>query len=249
LLAPSESDRLCAVLVAPRNPLNIGAAARAMSNFGFLHLRVVNPYQVAFRSARSAVGAEPVLLKAAEYTSVAEAIADCSLVVGTTAVGARQIEQPLHTLQEAAVRIRRELPSERVALLFGSEKVGLSREVLSHCHLLLRIPTRTEHRSMNLGQAVAVTLYEIARDHPAGVKEPQVPRASAGEIERLHGVLLEVLSRSGYVHPNTEDVVEERVRSLLLRLDTSSPDAELLLGMVRQIQWKLSQSSQGQPAS
>ena len=228
-----------------------------MSNFGFLRLRVVNPYEVAFRSARSAVGAEPVLLNATEHTSVVEAIADCSMVVGTTAVGARQIEQPLHTLEEAAVRIRGELPRERVALLFGSEKVGLAREVLSHCHLLLRIPTRTEHRSMNLGQAVAVTLYEIARDEIAGSQiahnrvagnpesaadVPQSGRASAGEVERLHGVLLEVLNRSGYVHPNTQAVVEERLRSLLLRLDPSSPDAELLLGMVRQIQWKLSQS-------
>jgi tRNA/rRNA methyltransferase len=217
-----------------------------MSNFGFLRLRVVNPYEVAFRSARSAVGAEPVLLNAAEHTRVADAIADCSLVVGTTAVGARQIEQPLHTLEDAAARIRGELQGElkhaRVALLFGSEKVGLSREVLSHCHLLLRIPTRTEHRSMNLGQAVAVALYEIARDHPSAGDAPQMGRASAGEIERLHGVLLEVLDRSGYVHPNTQAVVEERVRSLLLRLDPSSPDAELLLGMVRQIEWKLSQS-------
>jgi TrmH family RNA methyltransferase len=213
-----------------------------MSNFGFLRLRVVNPYEVAFRSARSAVGADPVLLNAAEHTRVADAIADCSLVVGTTAVGARQIEQPLHALEDAARCIRRELPSGRVALLFGSEKVGLSREVLSHCHLLLRIPTRTEHRSMNLGQAVAVALYEIARDHPSAGDAPQMCRASAGEIERLHGVLLEVLDRSGYVHPNTQAVVEERVRSLLLRLHLSSPDAELLVGMVRQIEWKLSQS-------
>ena len=82
--------QLRVVLVAPRNPLNIGAAARAMSNFGFLHLRVVNPYDVAFREARSAVGASEVLANAEEYKSLAEAIADCTLVVGTTAV---RIEQ------------------------------------------------------------------------------------------------------------------------------------------------------------
>src|SRR5450756_2704992 len=91
----AERDQLCVVLVAPRNPLNIGAAARAMSNFGFFHLRVVNPYEVAFREARSAVGASELLANAEEYKSVAEAVADCTLVVGTTAVRTRDLQHPV----------------------------------------------------------------------------------------------------------------------------------------------------------
>ena len=83
------------VLVAARNPLNIGAAARAMSNFGFLRLRVVNPYAAAFREARSAVGASAVLARAEEYKTVAEAVADCALVVGTSAVGKRELQLSL----------------------------------------------------------------------------------------------------------------------------------------------------------
>src|SRR6266404_7904189 len=80
-------DNLRVVLVSSRNPLNIGAAARAMSNFGFSRLRVVNPYDRAFREARSAVGAAAAVLAGAEeYTNLAEAVADCTLVVGTTAV-------------------------------------------------------------------------------------------------------------------------------------------------------------------
>src|SRR5205823_8945488 len=94
--------RLHVVLVKPHNPLNIGAAARAMSNFGFSSLRLVNPYSVAFREARSAVGASEVLANATEYRSVADAIADCSLVVGTTAVRHRDLQQPLKTLAAAA---------------------------------------------------------------------------------------------------------------------------------------------------
>ena len=82
-----HGDRLRVVLVATRNPLNIGAAARAMSNFGFSRLRVVNPYEVAFREARSAVGASAVLASAEQYKNVTEAVADCTLVVGTTALG------------------------------------------------------------------------------------------------------------------------------------------------------------------
>src|SRR5512137_1500292 len=98
----SELDHLCVVLVATRNPLNLGAAARAMSNFGFRRLRVVNPYQAAFREARSAVGAAHVLTAAEEYKTVAEAVADCSLVVGTTAVGHRQLQHPLRQLPAGA---------------------------------------------------------------------------------------------------------------------------------------------------
>ncbi len=95
MLAPAEFDRLRVVLVRTRNPLNIGAAARVMSNFGFLRLRVVNPYEVAFREARSAVGASALLASAEEFKSMAEAVADCALVVGTTAAGRRELQQSL----------------------------------------------------------------------------------------------------------------------------------------------------------
>src|SRR5437762_1215063 len=110
------------VLVSPRNPLNIGAAARAMSNFGFSSLRLVNPYAVAFREARSAAGGAHLLKTAAEYKSVAEAVADCSLVVGTTAVRHRELQHPLKALAVAAPLIRKKFASGNVALLFGTEK-------------------------------------------------------------------------------------------------------------------------------
>src|SRR5271166_982287 len=155
-------ENFSVVLVATRNPLNLGAAARAMSNFGFAHLRVVNPYELAFREARSAVGASALLTDAQEYKSVADAVADCTLVVGTTAVRHRELQHPLRRLEYGTRLIRKQLASRgRVALLFGSEKVGLSNHDLSHCHWLVRIPTREEHISMNLGQAVAVCLYEL----------------------------------------------------------------------------------------
>ena len=98
----SNLDRLCVVLVDTRNPLNIGAAARAMSNFGVLQLRVVNPYHVAFREARSAVGAAPLLTSAEEFASLADAVADCALVVGTTAVRHRELHHPLRRLEDTA---------------------------------------------------------------------------------------------------------------------------------------------------
>jgi len=235
----AEFDRLRVVLVSTRNPLNLGAAARAMSNFGFLHLRVVNPYEAAFREARSAVGASAVLSNSEEFKNVAEAVADCTLVVGTTAVGRRELQQPLLTLEMGGRMIRRRLGSSRVALLFGSEKVGLSNHDLSHCHWLLRIPTRVEHRSMNLGQAVAVCLYELARGSPTAPPVEKLQPASAGEVERITAVLLEALRSSGYLKPRSAALTEEKLRRLVRRLRLSSGDAEVCLGMLRQILWKL----------
>ena len=286
--SPALLDNLRVVLVATRNPLNIGAAARAMSNFGCTHLRLVNPYDPAYREAVSAVGAAPVLASAEQFSTVAEAVADCALVVGTTAAGRRELHHSLCTL-EAGARIilqhlalqhtRREQPAnakltrtevarkkiesmragrgktasgahaakkptpDRVAVLFGSEKTGLSNEDLSHCHWLLRIPTREEHRSMNLGQAVAVCLYELVRDAKAAAKfkralEKATP-ATAGELERFTAVLSEALSSSGFLDRRTVADADERIRRLVRRLNLPSRDADMWTGIMRQIVWKL----------
>src|SRR5438128_2670177 len=162
------------VLVAPRNPLNIGAAARAMSNFGVFDLRLVNAYDVAFREARSAVKAGHILERAREFPTLAEAVADCSLVAGTTSIGARALEHPIRRLEYGGRLIRKHTATQRAALLFGSEKFGLGNEDMAHCHWLMRIPTRDEHASMNLGQAVAVCLYELSRSSQAARQAPEV---------------------------------------------------------------------------
>src|SRR5262249_44181117 len=161
-----------------RNPLNIGAAARAMSNFGFFDLRLVNPYEVAFREAKSAVKAHRVLENAREFPTLADAVADCALVVGTTSKGPRALEHPLRRVEYRGRAIAKKLASAPVALLFGSEKFGLSNEDLSYCHWLLRIPTREEHGSMNLGQSVAVCLYEIIRNPAAASAKPEARKAA-----------------------------------------------------------------------
>src|SRR6266852_7515917 len=170
-----------------------------MSNFGFFRLRVVNPFHVAFREARSAVGASSLLANAEEFHSVAEAVADCTLVVGASALGHRELRHPVRRLQDGARLIRKRLRSKPVALLFGSEKVGLSNEDLSHCHWLLRIPTREDHRSLNLGQAVAVCLYELARDPHAAPPAAKRIAATAAELERITSALLDALLASGYL--------------------------------------------------
>lgn len=244
------------VLVRPRNLLNIGAVARAMSNFGVSQLRLVNPYAVAFLDAVSAVGAQELLKSAEEFGTVAEAVADCKLVVGTTAVRNRVLEHPLRRLDQAGKTVHKQLQAGRVALLFGSEKTGLSNDDFSHCHWLLHVPTQEKHISMNLAQAVAVCLYELARattskaataKTKSAAKGKSVEagghRATAGDNEQVINHLYEVLLKSGYVKPGTDAVMEKKVRRLILRLDLEEMDAKVFLGMLRQVVWKLRQES------
>jgi TrmH family RNA methyltransferase len=220
-----------------RNPLNIGAAARAMHNFGFARLRLVNPYHVAYQEARSAVNAHEILKNAEEFKTLAEAVADCTLVVGTTSLGHRELQHPLRAIEYGGRVLRKHLTSEPAALLFGSEKFGLSNDDLSYCQWLVRIGTEG---SMNLGQAVAVCLYELTRN--AVVSKPEKrKRARAEDLERLTQRLTEVLGLSGYVHSAG---TEAKIRRLVRRLDLPAHDAEVWLGMLRQIHWKLGQDSE-----
>ena len=262
MLSPEQLANLRIVLVDTRNPLNIGAAARAISNFGFTHLRLVHPYDVAFQNARSAVGAGKILETAEVYESLTAAIADCTLVVGTTAVGHRELHLPLRRLEAGARIIHQRLAqklktrgstkkkrtgatpeSNRVALLFGSEKFGLSNQELSHCHWLMRIPTREEHISMNLGQAVAICLYELIREAKTTAKferllEKATP-ANAGEVERFTAILTQALSLSGFLDRRTVADADDRIRRLVRRLKLPQRDADMWTGILRQIVWKL----------
>jgi TrmH family RNA methyltransferase len=232
------------VLVSPRNPLNIGAAARAMSNFGFTDLHLVTPYDLAFREARSAVKSSYILEQAQVHRGLADALTGCTLVAGTTSVGHRDLHAPLYTLETAAPTILQHAAAQKVALLFGSEKFGLSNEDMSHCHWLLRIPSRTEHASMNLGQAVAICLYELIRDASASRElHTPAPIADAEQLERLTRVFFDSLSQSGYVQPKTSESSFLKLRRLIHRLAVPASDAETWLGMFRQIRWKTSRSS------
>jgi tRNA/rRNA methyltransferase len=207
-----------------------------MSNFGFRHLRLVNPYHVAFQEARSAVHAHQILHDAQEFPTLAEAIADCSLVVGTTSLGHRELQHTLRAVEYGGRLIRKRLASAPVALLFGSEKFGLSNDDMTYCHWLLRIGTEG---SMNLGQAVAVCLYELIRNPVPPTPDSRKP-APAADLDRLTQLLAELLEKSGYVHSEGADA---KMRRLVRRMNLAGHDAEIWLGMLRQIHWKLTSSA------
>jgi TrmH family RNA methyltransferase len=248
-----ELDRIVVVLVRARNPNNIGAVARAMHDFGFRTLRLVNDYAVPFETARSAVDASAVMAGAATFASVAEAVADCTLVVGTTAVGERALQHPLFALPQAAEAIRGEMArvehGGRVALLFGSEKTGLSNEELSHCNWLLTIPMQqhedVRHPSMNLGQAVAVCLYELVRQKDGRAEASAPAAAEAGEVERMTLLLTEVLEQTGYTKRHPANCDEAQIRRLVLRMGVTASDAPVWMGVLRQVLWKLRQGDGG----
>jgi TrmH family RNA methyltransferase len=219
-----------------------------MSNFGFSRLRVVHPYEEGFREARSAVGASAVLAQAEEHETVTSAVGDCSLVVGTTAVRHRHLHHSLRRLEDGARLIRRRLRTGRVALLFGSEKFGLSNDDFSHCHWLVRIPTCQENISMNLGQAVAVCLYELIRNSKAPRAAEKTQAAAAAEIERITETLSEALCESGFLDRRRVADADQRIRRLVRRLHLPQQDAVMWLGIFRQIVWKLRHPVPDKPA-
>ena len=231
----SIASELAVVLVSTRNPLNIGAAARAAANFGFRDFRLVDPYDVAFREAVSAVGGAHVLQSARVFGTVAEAVADCSLVVGTTASQRRVSQQPLDRPETGMKRIRAH--PGRTALLFGSEKFGLSNDDMSFCHALVRIPTVPDTPSMNLGQAVAVCLYELVREEVA-LRPYRFEGLEGADAEQLTSMLHRVLEASGYTNRITATSTDRKIRRWIRRLRIGRRDAPLLLGILRQILWK-----------
>ena len=298
MLSTAARARLTIVLVGARNPSNIGAAARAMQDFGFSDLRIVNdfaaPFEAAQLEAKSAVAAQHVMRNARRYDTLAAAIADCSLIVATTAIGERQLKQSILPLQQSAPLILAALntpiepgawgpdsrtdagnnpnlsPSaqDRVALLFGSEKTGLTNDQLSHATLLTTIPmfspsaaapeSAARHLSMNLGQSVAVCLYELTRSgFESSVEIPPLhePPATADDRERLTQLLLDVLHTTGYTRRFPANASEPLVRQLIQQLTAPHREAglhgaishrqvETLMGIFRQILWHENQRTE-----
>lgn len=214
------------VLVRPRDPNNIGAATRALANFGFEELRVVEPYPPVWKEARAAVGAQNILAQACAVP-LKEALADCHLVLGTTALKTRRARQPVVPLPAVSGFLKERLPrGGRLAVLFGSEKTGLSAAELGHCHALLHVPTFPKQPSMNLAQAVAVTAYELSRTPldpaPAGGEPP-----TSEQLDDLVKKAAAACEALGYRRGRPS----EELRLMFLRWRLLKRDAAVLQGL------------------
>ncbi len=221
------------MLVRVRNPLNIGAAARAMANFGLPELVLVQPYGEAWKTARSARAGAAVLHNARVVASLPEALEGCLSAIATTAGTGRDPELALETWPQVAS----ELGAAPVALVFGSEKTGLNVDDISFCNRLARIPTTAAAPSMNLGQAVAVCAYELLRCRTPPSPAPAVHPApiAASERERLLAAWLPLLERLSAVRPGHRASQTRILRQMLVRWRCNAADARRLLGLARQI--------------
>lgn len=230
----AEGLEIRVVLVRPRNPLNIGAAARAMANFGFEDLAVVDPYEPVWRETKSAVGAEALVLKARAVKTLEEAVEDRHLVLGATAVRERRLEKPIVRLPDLAAFLGKQKSKDplRVALLFGQEKTGLTREHLESCNAYVTIPASSSAPSMNLSHAVAVCCYELSRK-ARGFPAKGALLATAGDRERLVNRALELFDQAGYLKGESPVRKARLIRETLLQWRVRAADVRLLHGIFR----------------
>jgi TrmH family RNA methyltransferase len=239
------------VLVTPRDATNVGATVRAMGNFGLRNLRLVEP--AAFDAGRVLAVAHrgaPIVEAISRHDSLREAVADCGLVVGTTARH-RAVRHEVLTPAQAATALCAAASAggpegSRVALVFGPEDTGLTNDDLGHCHAISIIPTAPGDSSLNLAQAVLVHAYELwqgahegagARHQPASthlsraIAQPPgtEPLALGGQRDEMLAALEDVVWA---MHPNNDagrvDSIVARLRAILLRAAPRADETRLL---------------------
>ncbi|MDR0966059.1 MAG: RNA methyltransferase [Myxococcales bacterium] len=236
--APSSALPIRFVLMRPRNPENLGAAARAMRNFGFSDWAIVDPRTLDFSTARRvAVHAEDLLDRPRLTSSLDEAIEDCAFVVGTSS---RQVRGKRRlTPEEWASQVVRLGNSTRVALVFGDEKSGLSNTEIDRCHALSCIPTLPEQPSVNLAQALLLYAYEARRAALAQEKARQAPvpppmLATDDTLQRIAGLWRQAMLESGFLTPSSGERTAVRdVMSPLLRARLSKREGRLFEAVLR----------------
>ena len=233
------------VLVNTAHPGNIGGAARAMKNMGLSELCLVEPREYpAPRAVWRAAGAREVLTHATVVDSVDEAIADCSLVIGTSA-RERRIPWPLINPRECGVRVWAEAQKHKVALLFGREDRGLTNDELQKCHYHVHIPSNPEYSSLNLATAVQVLAYEIRMASLANengdlpdLAEWDQPLVNAENLENFHKHLAETMAELDFYDPENPKQLLTRMRRLFNRLRMDQMEVSILRGLLSAVQRK-----------
>lgn len=226
------------VLVRPRGAANVGAVARAMKNMGLRDLCLVAPRARSTMVARAmAVHAHDVLAQARTTESIADAVADCGLVAGTTCRGG-SYRAAADDLVIAAPDIVASARAGGVALLFGPEDHGLTNEDLQHCQRLVSINTDPAYASLNLAQAVLLCCYELRRASGASPAEPdRRPPAPAKEVDRMLAHLQRALLKIGFLLPDNPGHIMLAIRQLFGRTTLDEREVRIFLGLARQIEW------------
>jgi tRNA/rRNA methyltransferase len=224
-------------MVRPRGSGNIGSVARAMKNLGAGELAIVGKARTqSFWARAMAVHGRDILADAKCYESIREAIADCTLVVGTTCRSGLYRSHS-QAPREVAPTIVGSAQNGRVALLFGPEDHGLSNKDLEHCQLLVTIPTRSEYQSLNVAQAAVICLYELYIAALVPLEEAGIQRAEAEHIERLFDIMKASLLKIGFLDSENPEHMLLAFRRIFGRAGLEDKDVRILTGMFRQIEW------------
>lgn len=225
------------VLVRPGNALNMGAAARALSNFGFGDLVAVEPKDENWRLASASAIYASELLRRAPVMSLEEAVADCAVVLGTASDHNREVRQPRVTLPALEPWLRRRLrKGAKAAILFGSEQAGLNNEEMGHCSAVLRIPTASDAPSMNLGQAVAVIAYALSRFKlEKAVTRSEDPLLEGRQAADFTELALRAMERTGMNRHLSPAQRRLKFRSGLMRWSMTRADATFLSGLIKRL--------------
>jgi len=241
-------DHIAIVLVEPKGALNIGSVCRVMANFGLSRLRLVNPQadHLSEPARKMAVKASFLLESAECFGSLDAALADCSLSIGTTRRFGKYRENLLHPDQAARLCLE-QAPDGRVGLVFGREDHGLFNEELDLCQRLMTIPTCGPVRSMNLAQAVAVTLYETSRTQAcqAGLGPGGRRLAPNEELEQLYGHMRRTLLDIDFLDRQNPDHILRALRQIFGRAGLSSREVRILRGLMSRIDWVESERRKG----
>lgn len=226
------------ILVRPRNPINIGSAARVLANFGFSELATVAPYDPTWQEAVSAVGAEDLLKKAKAFKTIEEAVSDCQMVLATTSARRRALKQPLIVSTDLPKYLAESDKSvNKVAVLFGSEKTGLSTKILERASCILVIPTEPTCPSMNLAQSVAICAYELAkviREKPAAGREVD-EEIGFRQKQILIGQCVEMFKHVGYLEHLPSNQKTKLLWNLFNQWGLRKRHAALIHGLIRSI--------------
>jgi tRNA (cytidine32/uridine32-2'-O)-methyltransferase len=237
------------VLVAPRHPGNIGAAARAMSTMGLDELWLVAPASFPHAEATAlAAGADALLARARVVATLREAVADCGLVYATSARPRTAYYWPELTPRAAAPRLLAAALDGPAAVVFGTERTGLTNEELELCAAVVRIPSSPEFESLNLAQAVQVLAYEIrcAREGPAPLPPRPVPLAPSAELERLSAHLDEVLTEVGFTDRIRSPHLSRRFARIFGRAELDQHEVGMLRGFLAAVQARRRRAGSGE---
>ncbi|HVE45003.1 MAG TPA: tRNA (cytosine(32)/uridine(32)-2'-O)-methyltransferase TrmJ [Gammaproteobacteria bacterium] len=235
-------NRTRVVLMHTTHPGNIGATARAMKTMGLERLYLVQPEQFPHSKAdEMAANAKDILSSAIVVQTLDEAMADCQLVIGTSA-RSRAIPWPLHTPRQMAEKAASESDATEIALLFGQEQSGLSNDVLQRCHYHLQIPANPEYSVLNLAAAVQVIAYEwrvASLQVGDDVEEWDYRLATADEMEKYFSHLEEVLIQIDFLKQEAPRKLMTRLRRLFLRTRPDVMEMNILRGMLTAVQEKI----------